>query len=265
MLSPKPRLLLVGLEPLEVTAITSQLDCLTVVYEHLPLSKLVDGNLYVESRLHSGTFLKVDKVIYHGIFENDFDFLTLLALWNGPCLPDAGGMMDCRLRHSGLVRALHVTKFGDLPRGMSLTSGEWHARQPTVAKWSNWHCGENKARIQDTWTSPNEITVYEPFIEGEAVRIMLIGDKVWQIHLKGEDWLKSIHHPDAAQMPVDADLEEDAKRLANYFHFQIVGIDYMIGLDGKKYLLEVNHIPNVTVFPFVREAFIDFAIQWVKQ
>lgn len=44
---------------------------------------------------------------------------------------------------------------------------------------------------------------------------------------------------------------------------KIVGIDYMIGHDGNRYLLEVNHIPNVTVFPFVNEAFLRFAVKWV--
>jgi len=264
MLTQKPRLLLVGLEEPEVKEIITQIDCLTVVYDLLPVVKLIDGNLYVESRLHPDKFLKVDRVIYHGIFENDFDFLTLLALWGGPCLPDATGMMDCRLRHSGLVRALRITHFGKLPRGMSIRSGAWYSEKPTVAKWSNWHCGDNKACFQGDWTSPDEITVYEPFIDGEAVRIMLIGEQAWQIHLKGDDWLKSIHHPEADQMSIDADLLEDARRLARHFNFEMVGIDYMVNRTGHKYLLEVNHIPNVTVFPFVRKAFIDFAINWVN-
>jgi hypothetical protein len=258
------RILFVGLEEPEVQEITQQTGCLSVVYEHLPNVKLVEGELFAESRLHPGKFLKIDKVVYHGIFENDFDTLTLLALWGGPCLPDAGGMMDCRLRHSGLVRALRVTRFGNLPRGMSVGAGEWLAERPTVAKWSNWHCGENKARFQGAWTSPNEITVYEPFIEGEAVRLMLVGEQAWQIHLKGDDWLKSIHHTDAGQMPIDADLLEDARRLAAHFNFALVGIDYMIDNQGNKFLLEVNHIPNVTVFPFMREAYVAFAVQWIK-
>jgi hypothetical protein len=259
----KPRILFVGLEEPEVEAITQQVNCLSIVYEHLPSLKLVDGELFAESRLHPDRFLKIDKVVYHGIFENDFDVLTLLALWGGPCLPDASGMMDCRLRHSGLVRALRVTRFGGLSRGMSVKAGDWHTSVPTVAKWSNWHCGENKARFQGSWTSPDDITVYEPFIEGEAVRIMLIGDLAWQIQLKGEDWLKSIHHPEAAQMPIDPELLTDARALAAYFKLSLTGIDYMIDDQGNRFLLEVNHIPNVTVFPFIRQAYLDFVIQWL--
>ncbi len=259
----KPRTLFVGLEEPEVQAITQRADCLSVVYEHMPKVKLIDNELFAESRLHPNRFLKIDKVVYHGIFENDFDLITLLALWNGLCLPNAGGMMDCRLRHSGLVRALRVSRFGNLPRSMSLQAGEWQAETETVAKWSNWHCGENKARFLGEWTSPNEITVYEPFIEGEAVRIMLVGDQAWQIQLKGDDWLKSIHHQEAAQMPIDAELLKDALRLADYFQLSLAGIDYITDNHGNNYLLEVNHIPNITVFPFIREAYIDFAINWI--
>ncbi|WP_315789580.1 hypothetical protein [Fischerella sp. JS2] len=257
----KGRVLIVGLDEPEVSAIRDRLDCMTVAYEYLPNIKLVEGKLLVESRTHASRFLPVDRVVYHGIFDNDFDFLTLLALWGGPCLPDANGMMDCRLRHSGLVRALRVTKFGNMLRGMSINGETWYAEYTTVAKWGNWHCGENKAKFAGSWTPP-ETTVFEPFIAGEAVRVVLIGSRFWQIRLTGDDWLKSIHHPDAAEMPVDEELLADTRELAKYFNLATVGVDYMINTQGNKYLLEVNHIPNVTVFPFIREAFIDLVSQW---
>jgi hypothetical protein len=38
----------------------------------------------------------------------------------------------------------------------------------------------------------------------------------------------------------------------------------MVGKDGSKHLLEVNHIPNVTVFPFINEAFVTFIPNWVN-
>lgn len=264
MLSDKKRVLMVGLEPPETTEILEKIDCLTVIYEYLPKIKLVEGILWVESKTHPDKFLKIDKVIYHGVFDDDFDFITLLALWGGECLPNATGMMDCRLRHSGLVRALKATKFGVIPRGMSLEAQEWHAERPTVAKWSNWHCGENKAKFEGNWQIPNEITLYEPFIQGEAVRIVLVEEQAWQIQLTGDDWLKSIHHQNASEMPIDADLLEDAKNLAQYFDLKTVGIDYMVTPDNQKYLLEVNHIPNVTVFSFVREAYINYVVNWCR-
>ncbi|MEN9611946.1 MAG: hypothetical protein RLZZ628_2760 [Bacteroidota bacterium] len=104
----------------------------------------------------------------------------------------------------------------------------------------------------------------EEFIHGEAVRVMLVGDKYWQIKLMGETWLKSIHHDDACEMPVDKALLEDTQNLARHFNLEIVGVDYMVGYNGEKYLLEVNHIPNVTIFPSMNEAFLEYARHWVR-
>lgn len=182
----KKRALLVGLEENETQHIRQNIDHLVLIADTLPKVKLVNGELWVESRTVMDKYLKVDLVIYHGIFDNDFDFITLLALWNGPCLPNAPGMMDCRLRHSGLVRALRISNFGKAPRGMSISPENWFAENDTVAKWGNWHCGDNKHRFIGSWKT-EESTVFEPFIEGEAVRIMLIGSAAWQIKLEGED------------------------------------------------------------------------------
>jgi hypothetical protein len=260
----KNRLLIVGLEEAELQTIKQGVSCLVVVYNMLPNIKLIEGTLWVESTQVPDKYLEVNQVIYHGIFEDDYDFITLLALWNGACLPNAQGMMDCRLRHAGLVRAVKVSKFGNMPRGMSLKTQTWHTTNDTVGKWGNWHCGENKHRFTGEWQA-SEATVYEPFIKGEAVRIMIVGEQHWQIKLAGESWLKSIHHNTAGEMPIDADLLADGYALAHHFELQTVGIDYMIADSGEKYLLEVNHIPNVTVFPFVNEAYLKFAIAWVQQ
>lgn len=258
----RKRLLLVGLEENEVVAIKAQVNGLVIAYDTLPAIRLREGLLEVESKQVPGRYLLVDKVIYHGIFEDDFDFITLLALWGGPCLPDAHGMMDCRLRHSGLVRALRVSRFGMAPRGMSIRPEDWHSDHEVVAKWGNWHCGENKHRFTGSWAT-SEPTVFEPFFQGEAVRIMLIGGKAWQIRLTGDDWLKSIHHADSAGMEMDAELLADTRALAAHFHLHVCGVDYIVAHDGSKHLLEVNHIPNVTVFPFVRDAYIELAVDWV--
>lgn len=260
----KKRLLLVGLEENEVRHIKENVDCLVIAYDMLPRVQLVEGVLWVESTQVPDKFFPVDKVIYHGIFDHDFDFITLLALWGGECLPNAHGMLDFRLRHAGLARAVRVSHFGKLPRGMSIRPQTWNASQDTVAKWSNWHCGENKHRFVGEWQA-SESTTYEPFIVGEAVRIMIIGEQFWQIHLTGEDWLKSIHHNEAGEMPADSLLVEDGFRIARHFQMEMVGIDYMVAHTGERYLLEVNHIPNVTVFPFVNTVFLEYAITWAKK
>jgi hypothetical protein len=83
----------------------------------------------------------------------DFDFLTALALSCGPSLPAARGMMDQRLRLPGLVRALVVTRFGGIPRGYADRGATIATEGQAVAKWSNWHGGEDVARFDESWTA----------------------------------------------------------------------------------------------------------------
>jgi hypothetical protein len=262
----KKRILIVGLEQSEFKAIKQDLgfEYLTVHYELLPKIKLIEGELFVESATSPGKYLLVDKVIFHGIYENDFDFITLLALWNGPCLPNALGMMDLRQRIPGLVRALRASKYSGIKRGMVIGSQEYNSPTEVVAKWGIWHCGEDKSKFNGDWTS-TETSVIEEFISGEAVRIMLVGDQYWQIKLTGESWLKSIHNEGSWEMEVDKELLLDSQNIARHFGLQTVGVDYMVGTNGERYLLEVNHIPNVTVFPFVNKAFIEFSKRWLME
>ncbi len=259
-------LLLVGLDELETTELRRRLDRPVLAFETLPRIRVDRGRLLVEHPNFMNHFVAVERVAFHAIFEDDFDFLTALALWGGPCLPGARGMMDLRLRLPGLIRALAVTRFGDLARGYAdrgttvTTDGDG----PLVAKWGNWHCGEDKARFDGSWTA-SVPTLFEEFVEGEAVRIVLVGDRSWQVRMAGEGWLRSIHDPGAAFMPIDLELLDDARRLAEHFGLRTVGVDYMVTPDDGRYLLEVNHVPNVTVFPEVREAYIDLVVRWADE
>jgi hypothetical protein len=254
-------LLLVGLDPPETTEIRRRLDRPVLVYETLPRVQADRGRLLVEHPHVMNVFVPVERVAYHAIFEDDFDFLTALALWGGPCLPGARGMMDLRLRLPGLVRALAVTRFGGIPRGSADRGSTIDFRSESVAKWGNWHCGEDKARFHGPWKA-DVSTLVEEYIEGEAVRVVVIGEHAWQVRMAGDGWLKSIHDPRAAFMPIDPDLLDDARALAGHFGLATVGVDYIVAADGRRYLLEVNHVPNVTVFPEIREAYLDLVVAW---
>ncbi|SEO48961.1 hypothetical protein SAMN05192574_108269 [Mucilaginibacter gossypiicola] len=260
----KIRILVIGLEEAEVNALKQSLNFnyLMVHYDLVPQVKLIEGQLYVESTSVPGKYLLVNKVIFHGIYKDDVDFITLLAMWNGPCLPNALGMMDLRQRIPGLARALSVSKFSGIKRGMVIGEQDYSTETEVVAKWGIWHCGEDKNKFTGDWTS-TETSVIEEFIDGEAVRIMIVGDKSWQIRLTGDTWLKSIHNEGSWEMEIDQELLLDSKAIAQHFNLQTVGVDYIIGKNGERYLLEVNHIPNVTVFPFVNKAFIEYAVEWM--
>jgi hypothetical protein len=258
------RLLIVGLDEPEQEAIRARVEGPITAYELLPRIQVRSGGLFVESAKADGRFLRVGRVIFHGIFEDDLPFLSALALWGGPCFPRARGMMDCRLRLPCLVRALEVTRFGSLGRGYADRGTVFPSEEDTVAKWGEWHCGENKERFRGERVAA-EPTLFERFVEGEAVRTQVIGEKAWQFRLGGDDWKRSIHHATAALMPMDAELLEDTRRLQAHFGLEILGVDYMVSSEGSKYLLEVNHIPSVTAFAEVRAAYIDHVVAWAKK
>src|SRR5262249_22786225 len=97
-----------------------------------------------------------------------------------------------------------------------------------------------------------------------AVRLVLIGDRNWQIRLEGEGWLKSIHDPKASFMEVDPELLEDTRAIGKAFGLEIVANDFIVTEKGFKHLLEVNHIPNGTRFPEIWEAYCHYVVQWVR-
>lgn len=229
----------------------------------IPKIRVLDGELYAETG-RGVQMVAISSVIYHGIYAHDLDFITGLAFWGGACLPNPRGMMDLRLKLPGLMRALEHTRFG-YPRGfVSANTLTFTDDTERVAKWGNWHCGENKERFTDKW-SGEEASIIEPYFDGEAVRVVIIGDQHWQIKLEGDSWLKSIHHDTANFMDVDLELLDDTQNIQAAFGLEIIANDYIVTADGNKYLLEVNHIPNVTRFPELWDAYRDFAVNWVHK
>lgn len=253
------RICLIGFDEKEIGLLKDQISGSVIGHPTLPKFQLVDGVLFVDRE--SGSWqVPVDRVVYHGIFEDDFDLFIALNLWGGPCFPNPLGMLDCRLKHACLVRALAVTDFPGSARGFAPAGAQVSTEIDTVAKWGNWHCGENKDRFNGVWTAEFSSTL-EPYYEGEAVRIVLIGDDVFQIKLAGSDWKKSIHDDSALLTQVDVDLVEDTKKLASHFGLQVIANDYIVGPTGK-FLLEVNHIPNVTRFPEIWDSYSRTVIDW---
>jgi hypothetical protein len=254
-------LCLVGLDEPESQEIRDMLDSPVIAHDILPEIVVLDGVLSVEYR---GRMVPVSKLVYHGIFEDDLDFITGLALWGGPVYPNPVAMMNCRLKLPCLVRALQYTRFGEPARGYASAHARINTDSERVAKWGNWHCGENKVRFQGT-TTLTEPSIIEDFLPGKAVRIVMIGEHYWQIQLEGDDWLKSIHHTDAGIIDeVDAELLADTRAVRDGFGLSIIANDYIVGLDGSRHLLEVNHIPNVTRFPEIWTVFRNTVVTWLQ-
>lgn len=256
------RMCIIGLDSPEYSEIHQRLALPMVAHETLPRIVVRDGQLLVAARNRTG-LIPVSLVVFHGIFEDDLDAITALALWGGPCLPNAHAMMDCRLKFPCLVRALQHTQFGAPLRGYAGPHTPINVDRTHVAKWGNWHCGENKECFTETWNSEHP-SIIEPFLAGQSVRIVVIGEQSWQIKLEGTDWRKSIHDPQAAFMDVDAELLADTHTIQQALGLEIVANDYIVTEEETKHLLEVNHIPNVTRFPAIWEAYRDYVVQWVQ-
>lgn len=258
----KTRLCIIGLDHPVAEQVKQKHFGPIIFHPTLPKFYTTAGKLFIE-RSNGVGMLPVDKVIFHGIFENDFDLITALAIWGGDCFPNALGMMDCRLKLPCLARALQYSQYNS-KRGMLAANTEVKVNQETVAKWGNWHCGENKARFNDQWTG-EEAAIIEPFFEGEAVRVVSIGDRHLQIKLAGKSWLKSIHDEQAEIMELDAGLLADTLRVKEAFGLQMLANDYIFSSDGHHHLLEVNHIPNVTRFEQLQAIYVEQVLRWLDR
>ena len=153
--------------------------------------------------------------------------------------------------------------FGSPSRGYASANLEYSSEVERVAKWGNWHCGENKVRFHDKYV-PVESSIIEHYLEGNAIRVVVIGSRYWQIKLEGNGWLKSIHHETARFMDPDPRLVADTQKVARGFGLEIAANDYIVTPDGQPHLLEVNHIPNGTRFPEIWEAHSDFVVDWIQ-
>jgi hypothetical protein len=130
-------IVLVG-EP-ETAEFRRHLDRPILAFETLSRIRVDRGRLLVEHPNFMNHFLPIERVAYHAIFEDDFDFLTALAPWGRPCLPGARGMMDLRLRLPGLVRALAIICLGGIlrgyaDRGTTVAVFWYHARALLVSR-----------------------------------------------------------------------------------------------------------------------------------
>jgi len=252
---------LIGLDQPEIQSIQKCLDLPIMAHETLPRIILKDDTLFVQVP-NTLWFAPVSKVVFHGIFEDDLDFIAALALWSGPCFPDPQAMMDCRLKLPCLVKALQHTRFGDLQRGYLSPGAEFQASNTYVAKWGNWHCGENKECFTGSWKAQYP-SIIEEFLTGTSIRITIIGDHHWQVQMEGTDWRKSIHDQRSKIVPADPELVQDTIQVGRALGLKVLANDYMITEKGSKYLLEVNHIPNVTHFQEMWQAYQNYIIQWI--
>ena len=105
---------LIGLEREEVNELERRVARRCVSFDLMPKVQLREQQLYL-ARFGTWDWTgPIDKVVFHGIFEDDLPGLAALALWGGPCLPSASGLLDCRPRIANLARVRKVSRFAAL-------------------------------------------------------------------------------------------------------------------------------------------------------
>lgn len=65
-------------------------------------------------------------------------------------------------------------------------------------------------------------------------------------------------------MEPDPRLVADTRNVANGFGLEIAANDYIVTADGQPHLLEVNHIPNVTRFAGIWDAYSEYVVEWLN-
>jgi glutathione synthase/RimK-type ligase-like ATP-grasp enzyme len=147
-----------------------------------------------------------------------------------------------------------------VPRGYAPAGQELRFEGERVFKWSNRHCGDDKARQADSFT-PQQPTLVEPFFEGTSERILIVGDDVWHLTYESEDWRKNV----AARVRVletpNQALVERARHTARTLGLRVVGVDYLVTSDGA-ILLEINAYPGLSDVPGAEDAFVADVARW---
>lgn len=131
-----PRPCIIGLDEPQNDELKRRMTERALFHETLPKMFVRDGELFVESSSGYGV-VPVSRVVFHGIFEDDHDFIAGLALWGGPCLPNAQAMIDCRL-------SCHVwcVPFDSPPMANRRTAISLGLEYPTTVEWvAKWGIG----------------------------------------------------------------------------------------------------------------------------
>ena len=258
-------------------------DTNVVLYSSVPLIEH-DTALRVESPSITGRMLDVDGVLYYSYFEDVEKERLALALSTVPTFPDVRATLPLDDKLAALVFALRAD-----PDGARAPS-RWVARSRAfcnllsaeekqviadhpgcVVKLGNAHCGEGKWLVEEFLAQippsgkliANGPIYVEPFVHGESVRVLLIGERAWQLHYTSNDWRKNVRAT-VTSVPVDDTLSARTRAIAAGLGLSIAGVDYILPETGAPVLLEVNAYPGLEHAPGAEDAFVDLAVQWVR-
>lgn len=257
-----PLIVTVGLSIDQSSFIKESVDARVVAYPGPVAAYSVDGGFHIESRTVSGRFLRPDAVVYYSYFDQAHDFRQALALSRIPTFPDVrhtiihdqrpisfmlANMADPNPRHDS----------GFMPRGTTI-----ELAQPSVAKWSDKHCGDGKAIVSGAWTAA-ESSLIEPYWEGESQRVLRVGERYWQLSYQSADWRKNVD-ADVCEIDLDPALVDRTRQLTSRLNLEVAGVDFLVSPSGSR-LLEVNAYPGFDEVAAADAAFLELAVKFAQQ
>lgn len=187
-------------------------DTNVIVYSSVP-SIEHDAALRIESPSVAGCMLDVSGVIYYSYFEGVEKERLALTFSATPTFPNIRATQSLDDKLAALVLALRADPDGGraparwVARSRAfcnlLSSEEKRiiANHPgCVIKSGNEHCGHGKWLTEEFLDQippsgaflANGPIYIEPFIRGESVRILLVGDRAWQLHYVSDNWRKNV-------------------------------------------------------------------------
>lgn len=256
-------------------------DTNIVLYSSVPTIQN-DVSLQIESPSITNRMLDVNGVIYYSYFEGVEKERLTLALSSTPTFPSIRATQPLDNKLAALVSALnadpqgseapnrHIVRWDLLYRFLSASEiNVLGQHRDCVVKWGNAHCGEGKRRVAELLADLPLIGDYavngpiyiEPFIQGESIRILIVGERAWQLHYTSTDWRKNVRSK-VTVVEIDQKLLARTKQITTSLGLVVAGVDYIVPDKGAPVLLEVNAYPGLDDVPGAEDAFVDLAVQW---
>lgn len=207
---------------------------------------------------------KLKGAIFYADMDNKkMEKENLELLSNYSCWPPPKLLLSLQDRHQVLQECLKLG-FVDHPVIQTTYSDSDFLPYPFVIKTGHQHRGLGKYLIQNRQDIPHwdGIASIEPFFSGESIRIFLVDNMGFGVHISNTNsWIKNSPGAEIQLFQPSPELLAHAFRVANNFKLEIAGVDYILNSNGSFHFLEINQFPGLdvddTITPIIKTFFLN--------
>jgi glutathione synthase/RimK-type ligase-like ATP-grasp enzyme len=210
-------------------------------------SKLVETGHFIKRHNFNNEVIK--GVIFYADMDNkelELENLNIIKQKNIPCFPSPYILSNMIDRHYVLQQCC---KAGFVNHDVTQIYYKDNLKfdYPVVLKTGNSHRGHDKYLIiNNEFPKWDGIATIEPYFNGESVRILIIGDKIFGLKLENyESWIKNAAGAEVYPFNPSENLINHAKAVANFWGLEIAGVDYILEDNGSFHFLEINQFPGI--------------------